>query len=231
MQLRSIILALGVVSPCLALLRTPPAKNVLSSHLDSVCELNSVSKGPLPYALAFGDVAFDTAGVVNTSSTPAADKKAEWKDAMQNYKATSKKMQAAEQRLMQSMDALLEVPKADPAQLSSFVSEKKSNTLVVFYAPWCGHCQTFVLHDGSGDPTKSPLEAFKKDLAKDDTTKEVGVVRVDVQEHGESIPAPYEVEFIPTVYFVNKKGEAKKYAGNPGDLTALKSFVTTNSVA
>merc|ERR1719420_1884146 len=116
---------------------------------------------------------------------------------------------------MTSMDALLEVPKATPAQLTSFVSEKKKNTLVVFYAPWCGHCQQFVLHDGSGDPTKAPLEVFHRDLAKDDATKAVDVVRVDVQEHGESIPAPFKVQFIPTVYFVNKGGVATKYEGNP----------------
>merc|ERR1719321_1590165 len=132
---------------------------------------------------------------------------------------------------MTSMDALLEVPKANPTQLASIVSEKQKNTLVVFYAPWCGHCQQFVLHDGSGDPTKAPLEVFHRDLAKSDATKEVSVVRVDVQEHGESIPAPFQVQFIPTVYFVNKKGEAKVYEGNPGDLAALKSFVTTNSIA
>jgi len=230
MQLRAIIFAVVLVAPCLGLLVTPASKTI-SPNLD-VCKLSSIGAGRLPYALAFGDVAFDKSVSANaTKTTPEADNKAEWRAAMADYKVEQQKMQAAEARLMDSMDALLEVPKADPAQLASFVSEKKSNNLVVFYAPWCGHCQSFVLHDGSGDPTKAPLEAFRKDLAEDDATKLVGVVRVDVQEHGESIPAPFKVEFIPTVYFVNKNGAATVYEGNPGDLAALKSFVITNTIA
>merc|ERR1719263_2168313 len=116
-------------------------------------------------------------------------------------------MMAAQDRLMKAMDAALETPVANGQDLATLAEKKEQDTLVVFYAPWCGHCQTFVLHDGKGDPTKAPLEKFRRDLAEDSATKDVVVQRFDVTR-GRDMPKAFEVKFIPTVYFVAQTGVA-----------------------
>ena len=41
--------------------------------------------------------------------------------------------------------------------------------LAVYYSgsPRCGHCQSFVLHDGAGNPANAPLEKINKELSGD----------------------------------------------------------------
>merc|ERR550514_1435461 len=124
---------------------------------------------------------------------------------------------------MKAMDGLLTVPKADSKGVAELMEKKEKDAFIVFYAPWCPHCQTFVLHDGKGDPTKAPLEVIKKDLAADPASKDVEVLRFDVNAHRD-IPAGLDVEFIPTMYVV-AGGTATKFEGNPKDATALKAFI------
>merc|ERR1719163_1614673 len=114
---------------------------------------------------------------------------------------------------MKAMEALLETPAADAEFLSQAAEGKLGkDSLIVFYAPWCPHCQQFVLHDGKGDPTKAPLELIKKDLVADPASKDVEVLRFDVNAHRD-IPQGLEVQFIPTMYVV-AGGTATKFEGN-----------------
>merc|ERR1719359_653804 len=112
---------------------------------------------------------------------------------------------------MKAMDAMLQVPPKSGADIGEILQKKDKNAFVVFYAPWCPHCQRFVLHDGKGDPTKAPLEVFRRELAQDAATKDVKVVRFDVQRD-RNIPKDFEVQYIPTVYFVAAgTGAVKKF--------------------
>merc|ERR1719148_545707 len=111
---------------------------------------------------------------------------------------------------MKAFDSLLEVPVASGQQLTTLLEGGGKPTLVVFYAPWCPHCQTFVLHDGKGDPIKAPLEVFNRELKE--KKEHVSVVRVNTQVT--KFPKVFEVRSIPTAYFVNRAGQAYKFEGN-----------------
>merc|ERR1719446_1518233 len=137
--------------------------------------------------------------------------------------------QLAQAKLMTAMEALLEVPSADAAMLKNMAAGKFGKAaLVVFYAPWCPHCQSFVLHDKKGDPVNAPLELLRKQFLKSDSTKNVAVMRADVTRLGQSnVPPEFKVPAIPTVYFVSEHGKPIKFVGNPHDSAALSNFVNS----
>lgn len=225
------VFALAFASRCLgAVLRAPNREKPITT-LNAVCDIRGIQPGTLPYPLVFGDVAHDHMNVTKVDQPADANKTVEYEAALEEHKAAAEHMATAETRLMLAMDHLLEAPKVDPVQLMSIVMGKKKNTLVVFYAPWCAHCQQFVLHDGNGDPRKAPLEVFRKNLMADKASKGTEVVRYDMQEHRESIPSMFNVEFIPAAYLVSKKGEAIKFEGNPVNTPDLKAFIIANAVA
>jgi len=177
--------------------------------------------GALPVAaLALADdVALDEA------SDPKADMKV-YQDALVDYKVKKQAFQLAQAKLMKSMEALLETPAADPSMLAKAVGGTfGKDALVAFYAPWCPHCQTFVLHDKKGNPKNAPLENLRRDMAKDEKLKGVAVYRADVTVLGQQgIPAKLVVQGIPTMYFINAKGEATQFKGNPHDAAKIKDF-------
>merc|ERR1719502_2355011 len=106
--------------------------------------------------------------------------------------------QLATAKLMSAMDALLEVPNAGAGDLQKLADGKFGKAaLVVFYAPWCPHCQSFVLHDQKGDPLNAPLEVLHRELAKADDTKNVNVIRADVTKVGKQMPKDFAVQAIP----------------------------------
>merc|ERR1719321_1883380 len=98
------------------------------------------------------------------SAEPTEAERAEMAAAMEEYKTTQAEMQAASDRLMLAMEAMLEVKKVDKAELTTMIEKGDKDTLIVFYAPWCPHCQRYVLHDGQGDPEKAPLEVFNQEM-------------------------------------------------------------------
>eukprot|EP00927_Polykrikos_kofoidii_P014626 TRINITY_DN16435_c1_g1_i1.p1 TRINITY_DN16435_c1_g1~~TRINITY_DN16435_c1_g1_i1.p1 ORF type:complete len:228 (+),score=51.53 TRINITY_DN16435_c1_g1_i1:56-739(+) len=140
--------------------------------------------------------------------------------------------QEAEARLMAAMDALLEVQSIDGTDLVDMLAESRPDTVVVFYAPWCPHCQSFVLHDGHGNPVDAPLEIFRRDLLAQNKTRNIEVARLNVASDAAlNIPKQFSVQGIPMVYFVSKTGSAVPFKGNPHNLTALKSFVSEHASA
>jgi len=162
---------------------------------------------------------------LDEEKAPNADLKV-YQDALKVYKAKKKEFMLAQSKLMLSMEALLETPAADQAVLAKAAGGTLGkDALVAFYAPWCPHCQTFVLHDKSGNPTNAPLENLRKDMAKDQKLKGIAVYRADVTKLGQSgIPAKLPVKGIPTMYFVSAKGVATQFAGNPHDTNSIKAF-------
>jgi thiol-disulfide isomerase/thioredoxin len=125
---------------------------------------------------------------------------------------------AAEAEMMVAVEDMLETPSMNQQQLAEQMAKKDKDLLVVFYAPWCGHCQRFVLHDGSGNPSNAPLEKINKDLSGD----KLQVVRFDIT--ASESPPDMLVEFIPTVYLAKKDGSKHKFNGDLSAPGALENF-------
>eukprot|EP00928_Gymnodinium_smaydae_P080666 TRINITY_DN64318_c0_g1_i1.p1 TRINITY_DN64318_c0_g1~~TRINITY_DN64318_c0_g1_i1.p1 ORF type:complete len:235 (+),score=73.28 TRINITY_DN64318_c0_g1_i1:71-775(+) len=182
--------------------------------------LCSLAEAPALFALDLDGSSGEEPAANNTT----AEKRQELKLAIQEYKAIAAQFKAAEAKLQAAMEQLLEVPSVDGPALTALLEAKK-NTLVAFYAPWCPHCQRFVLHDGKGNPQAAPLELFRKKLLEE--KRDVGVVRFDLQKHGQTFPSAFTVKGIPAMYFVNKEGKAIAFRGNPHDAAQLEMFVKT----
>lgn len=164
-------------------------------------------------------------------SEPTAEEKDNYNDALKEYKQKKQEYQLSEAKLMAAMENLLDVPAADIEYLEKAANgETGKDSLIVFYAPWCPHCQTFVLHDEKGNPLNAPYEIFAKDLAKSEDTKDVAVMRADIMKVRDGIPAKFVVEGIPSVYFISKAGKATMFKGNPHDTQQLKDFVIAHVV-
>jgi protein disulfide isomerase family A protein 3 len=72
------------------------------------------------------------------------------------------------------------------------------DVLIEFYAPWCGHCKN--------------LEPKYKELAEK-LESEPNVVIAKMDATANDVPAGYEVQGFPTIYFKPAGGQAKKYNG------------------
>mmetsp|Transcript_15944 Transcript_15944/g.41236 ORF Transcript_15944/g.41236 Transcript_15944/m.41236 type:complete len:198 (-) Transcript_15944:94-687(-) len=115
-----------------------------------------------------------------------------------------------------------QVTAVDGAALTALVGAG-SPLLVVFYAPWCPHCQTFVMADENGDPEKAPLEILNQRILAANGPK---VVKFDVQ--ASEAPASFAFEFIPQVFLASRLATIP-FKGDPHDLAALQSFATGNA--
>lgn len=156
------------------------------------------------------------------------EEKAEYEAARGEVMDLMRKMQAAKARYALAVEAMLQVPSVDGAAVSATLEEKKKDQLVVFYAPWCPHCQKFVLGNEQGIPEKAPLELLAKELEPHkDTLK---VVRFDTQKHSSSIPEGFEVQYIPTIYVAAADGTKTKFDGAP-TAEALTAFIKEHATA
>merc|ERR550537_1426160 len=139
-------------------------------------------------------------------------------------------MKKSQARLMGAMEAMLQVPSVDTAKLNGMVDAKKKDALVVFYAPWCPHCQTFVLHNGKGNPEEAPLEVFYKNIKGAKADETLNVVRFDVAANREAgLPTGFQVQHIPTIYMAAADGTKTAFSGNHVDSATLVDFIEKNS--
>merc|ERR1719456_388636 len=131
---------------------------------------------------------------------------------------------------MAAMTAMLQVPQKTTTEVNSMVDSKKKDTLVVFYAPWCPHCQTFVLHNGKGNPEEAPLEVFNKNIKAAGADKTLDIVRFDVAANREAgLPKGFQVQHIPTIYMAAADGKKTVFSGNHVDAQTLVDFIESNS--
>eukprot|EP00929_Paragymnodinium_shiwhaense_P089933 TRINITY_DN5013_c0_g1_i1.p1 TRINITY_DN5013_c0_g1~~TRINITY_DN5013_c0_g1_i1.p1 ORF type:complete len:233 (-),score=84.73 TRINITY_DN5013_c0_g1_i1:237-935(-) len=164
-----------------------------------------------------------------TAPKDGGEKEVKLEAAIENFKKAAAVYQAAQTQLFQAMEAMLEVKALGAGDLDKVAKGSGKDTFVVFYAPWCPHCQRFVLHDGNGNPSKAPLELLRKDLQADKATSAVEVARVNVDQTGwDTLPKQFVVQGVPTMYFVKGDGAAARYGGNPQDVAQLKAFVSGN---
>merc|ERR1719379_832570 len=139
-------------------------------------------------------------------------------------------MKKSQEKLLSAMNNMLQVPAADTAKVNSMVDSKEKDMLVVFYAPWCPHCQTFVLHNGKGNPEEAPLEVFYKNIKGAKADKTLDVVRFDVSANREAgLPKGFQVQHIPTIYMASADGKKTPFAGAHVDSATLVDFIEKNS--
>jgi thiol-disulfide isomerase/thioredoxin len=96
----------------------------------------------------------------------------------------------------------------------------KQDLLIIFYASWCPHCQTYVLHDATGNSKSTPALALNAELSKIGGPQ---VVLYDAEAH--KVPKNFEVSYVPTLYSVTRDGKRSKYQGNPHDFDKVKQFL------
>merc|ERR1712159_524360 len=85
------------------------------------------------------------------------------------------------------------------------MTEGMSNFIVVFYAPWCPHCQAFVL------AKDAPVDRLAKEIQDAGGPK---VLVFDTTK--ESLPSRFErIHAIPTILYVNLDGRRKEFLESP----------------
>merc|ERR1719498_181042 len=157
-----------------------------------------------------------------------AENKAEFEAAKEEMVALMTQLQAAKVRYFEAVNNMLQVPSMDGKELTSLVEKKEKDVLVVFYAPWCPHCQHFVLGDKQGNPEKAPLELLNAELDKEhkDTLE---LVRFDIDKNRAPLPQDFAVQYIPTIYLASADGKKTPFKGNPQDTAAIKEFIGKNA--
>merc|ERR550514_1229347 len=160
------------------------------------------------------------------SKEPTDAEREEYAAAMKEYKTSQAAMQKASKRMMNAMEAMLEVPSMEKDTLTAMLDKKDKDTFVVFYAPWCPHCQSFVLHDGKGNPEKAPLELFNEEMKARGADKTLNVVRWDVEDR--DLPAQFKVQYIPTMYLSAADGTVTQFKGKP-ESAEIVQFIEAHS--
>mmetsp|Transcript_50980 Transcript_50980/g.116052 ORF Transcript_50980/g.116052 Transcript_50980/m.116052 type:complete len:212 (+) Transcript_50980:74-709(+) len=156
---------------------------------------------------------------------PASENEKIYWEARKELVDLKTQMQKVSAKAYKANLALLTTPQVNGTQLSEMTTKAEKDTLVVFFAPWCPHCQQYVLHDKNGDPTKAPLDVFRGELEADGSLKHLDVVSYDTAAHGREIPSGFNVQYIPTVYMAAKDGRKTPYQGNPGDKDKMRAFI------
>ncbi|GET85967.1 protein disulfide isomerase [Leishmania tarentolae] len=111
--------------------------------------------------------------------------------------------------------AKAELVELNASNFHSVVNNASKNVFVMFYAPWCGHC--------------NKMKSTWQDLSdKYPITGDVIIARIDASEHRD-IAKEFDVHGFPTLKFFaknNKSGKAQ-YEG-PRELSAFMAYVSAN---
>lgn len=220
--------------PGAALRRTTPSGAVVID--EQACTVDGAPEASFKDALAVAwpsDVSIaqfvasaEKAEAMQDAPTP--EERKEYKAAMEEYGEASKTMKNAQARLMSAMTKMLQVPAVGSTELTSLLEKKEKDLLIVFYAPWCPHCQTFVLHDGKGSPEGAPLEIFNRNVMASSANMTLSVLRYDISAD-RNIPAGFEVKHIPTIYMAAADGKKTPFNENHVDSATLVNFIKANS--
>uniref|UniRef100_A0A0A9WIA6 Protein disulfide-isomerase n=1 Tax=Lygus hesperus TaxID=30085 RepID=A0A0A9WIA6_LYGHE len=87
------------------------------------------------------------------------------------------------------------------------VTNNNKDTLIEFYAPWCGHCKK--------------LTPVWDELGEKMAGEDVAIVKMDATNN--DVPSPFEVRGFPTIYWASKDGKASPVTYNGG--RELNDFV------
>eukprot|EP00929_Paragymnodinium_shiwhaense_P053930 TRINITY_DN27037_c0_g1_i2.p1 TRINITY_DN27037_c0_g1~~TRINITY_DN27037_c0_g1_i2.p1 ORF type:complete len:263 (-),score=96.34 TRINITY_DN27037_c0_g1_i2:109-897(-) len=98
--------------------------------------------------------------------------------------------------------------------LTKLMRDGETSFLVTFYAPWCPHCQAFVLADDA------PVDHLSEEL------KAAGGPKVVVFDTtANALPADFgEVNAVPTIFLVQKDGTMQEFLEDPSQIENLKVF-------
>lgn len=129
-----------------------------------------------------------------------------------------------------------DVVELDMSNWKEFTGKAEHN-LILFYAPWCPHCQSFVGANGTiADQEASPWHQYAAHL-RDSEFEELqsvqfGQFSTSPQKGVRNlVPKGYEVGHIPRVAYVESDGQLKDwYFENPDDLTALTEWLLQNFI-
>jgi len=136
--------------------------------------------------------------------------KEEAEDAKSVAKVEAEEVQEAKEELDK-----YPVPDVNTQQLDALYHGNK-DVLIAFYAPWCRHCQQFVLKP---DASFNRIARFLKEV---DTLE---VVRFSVAQG--KIPEPWHATFLPGIVVYSPGYEPQEYRGR--DWTNLLKFIVDNS--
>ncbi|CAG9568903.1 protein disulfide isomerase [Leishmania major strain Friedlin] len=111
--------------------------------------------------------------------------------------------------------AKAEIVELNPANFHKVVKDPSKNVFVMFYAPWCGHCNN--------------MKPMWLELAdKYPTAEDVIIARIDASEY-RGIAKEFDIRGFPTLKFFSKRDKSGEieYDG-PRELSAFVAYVATN---
>ena len=104
----------------------------------------------------------------------------------------------------------------NPENYKAIINNKNKNVFVMFYAPWCGHCNHM-------KPAWQEL-ADKYSVDSSDTV----IARVDASAH-RNIGKDYDINGFPTLKLFTKSDKSGKPYSGPREVDAFQSFLKQHS--
>jgi protein disulfide-isomerase-like protein len=103
----------------------------------------------------------------------------------------------------------------NPENYKAIVNNPNKNVFVMFYAPWCGHCNHM-------KPAWQEL-ADKYNVDNDDTV----IARIDASAHRD-IAKDNDVNGFPTLKLFTKSNKSGKQYAGPREVDAFEAFLKQN---